>query len=108
MSEQIIHLHRAVPPKPTFGSPCNGCGACCAAEPCPLSYGLLGHRHGSCPALTWQEDTQRYVCGLVAAPSTHLRWLPAALDHLAARAARRWIAAGSGCDFDAELGEPSA
>lgn len=95
-----IHLHRAAPHKPAFGAPCNGCGVCCASEPCPLSLVLLGHRQGSCPALTWQPDGGRYGCGLVFAPARHLRWLPRVLAGPAARLARRWIAAGSGCDCD--------
>jgi hypothetical protein len=96
-----IALHRAAPAKPALGAPCNGCGVCCASEPCPLSRLLLGHRSGACPALTWQGE--RYVCGLVAAPAAQLAWLPSALAPLAARLARRWIAAGAGCDCDASL-----
>lgn len=100
---QTLRLYAAAPPKPTFGAPCNGCGACCAAEPCPLSRLLLGHREGACPALAWEGAATRYVCGLATQPARHLRWLPARLDGLAARLARRWIAAGAGCDFDAEM-----
>lgn len=102
-SFQTIRLHAAVPPKPTFGAPCNGCGACCAAEPCPLSRVLLGHRAGSCPALTWGEADQRYYCGMAVTPDAYLAWLPALLRKPAARLARRWIATGIGCDFDAEV-----
>lgn len=98
---QWVNLHRDAPAKPPVGAPCNGCGICCAHAPCPLSRALLGHRTGSCPALTWQ--TGRYICGLVAAPATHLRWLPAQMAPLAARLARRWIAAGAGCDCAASL-----
>ena len=98
-----IRLYREAPPKPALGHTCNGCGACCAAEPCPLSRALLGHRDGPCPALTWVAAEDRYACGLVRAPAGHLRWLPAAAEGLARRLARRWIAAGTGCDFDAEV-----
>jgi hypothetical protein len=38
-------------------------------------------------------------------PAKHLFWLPALLDQPAARLGRRWIAAGHGCDFDAEMTE---
>ena len=100
-----IVLHAAVPAKPAVGAPCNGCGVCCALAPCPLSRVLLGHRAGSCPALSWRGGEGRYVCGLVATPAAHLRWLPRALAPLASRLARRWISAGSGCDCDAELEE---
>lgn len=95
-----IRLHAAAPPKPVPGMPCNGCGVCCAMAPCPLSRVLLGHRDGACPALTWQDE--RYVCGLIVAPAKQLPWLPRPLIPLATRLARRWIAAGSGCDCDAE------
>lgn len=96
-----VRLQRDAPAKPALGAPCNGCGVCCASEPCPLSRLLLGHRHGGCPALTWQAE--RYVCGLVVTPATHLRWLPVRWAALAGRLARRWIAAGAGCDCDASM-----
>lgn len=95
-----IRLHAAAPEKPAAGAPCNGCGVCCAIAPCPLSRFLLGHRDGKCPALVWQVS--RYACGLVVAPAEHLRWLPVRAVPLARRLALRWIAAGSGCDCDAE------
>jgi hypothetical protein len=98
-----IVLHAAVPAKPAVGAPCNGCGVCCALAPCPLSRVLLGHRHGACPALSWQDEGPRYVCGLVMAPDAHLPWLPRVFAPLASRLARRWISAGSGCDCDAEM-----
>ena len=96
-----ILLHRDAPPKPAVGADCNGCGVCCAMEPCPLSHGLLGHRNGSCPALVWQGT--RYGCGMVIEPAKHVRWLPDGLESFAAHLARRWIAAGTGCDCDAEV-----
>jgi hypothetical protein len=98
-----IALHAAAPAKPAVGAPCNGCGVCCALLPCPLSRFLLGHRRGACPALRWREEGRRYVCGLVTAPGEHLPRLPRLLQPLATRLARRWIAAGSGCDCDAEM-----
>jgi hypothetical protein len=98
-----IRLQAAAPDKPAMGAACNGCGVCCAVAPCPLSRVLLNHRAGACPALTWLEADGRYACGLVRTPARHLRWLPPALEGLAARLARRWISAGSGCDCDVEL-----
>jgi hypothetical protein len=91
-------LHALAPEKPLPGKPCNGCGVCCAIAPCPLSRLLLGHRRGACPALTWQagHDNERYVCGLVVAPTGFARGLPR-------RFVLRWIAAGSGCDCAAEI-----
>jgi hypothetical protein len=102
-----VTLHAAVPPKPTFGAPCNGCGACCAAEPCPVSRVLLGHRNGACPALRWQEGEKCYRCGMLEAPADHLAWLPQRLNSLGGRLVYRWIAAGVGCDFDAEVSDES-
>lgn len=102
--QREIALHAAAPAKPACGAPCNGCGVCCALAPCPLSRFLLGHRCGTCPALSWRETERRYGCGLVLAPVDHLHWLPRQFAPLAARLARRWIAAGSGCDCDAETG----
>ena len=101
--EHFIAIHRAAPAKPATGAPCNGCGVCCAAEPCPVSRLLLGHRTGACPALQWQEAQQRYVCGMVVTPASFLRWLPLRWDAFAGRRFARWVAAGLGCDFEAEI-----
>jgi len=89
MQRQTIWLHAAAPPKPATGAACNGCGLCCAAEPCPLGLLLTRRRRGACEALVWHETDRHYRCGVVT--GQRLRWLPRAL-------ARRWIAAGSGCD----------
>lgn len=101
-SPPYVELHAAAPGKPVVGAPCNGCGLCCVLAPCPLSRALLGHRTGACPALRWQAAAQRYACGLTMAPNEHFPRLPAALVPLARRLALRWIAAGSGCDCDAD------
>lgn len=102
VDELFIEIHPAAPPKPALGVACNGCGVCCAALPCPVSHLLLGHRSGACPALQWQESGRRYVCGMVLAPASYLRWLPQRLNAFAGRRFARWIAVGAGCDFDAE------
>jgi hypothetical protein len=57
---------------------------------------------GPCPALTWRASDKRHDCGLVTAPRAHLRRLPRFLEPLFVRLALRWIAAGLGCDSDAE------
>ena len=54
-------------------------------------------------ALTWRDGEGRYFCGMVLTPAAHLRWLPPLLQAPAGRLCRRWIATGSGCDFDAEV-----
>jgi hypothetical protein len=97
-THQIIYLQPAAPLKPPEGAPCNGCGVCCLAEPCPLGILLSGKRVGACSALRWDERQQLYRCGALTDPvgvlPRGLRWLAAALRRLA----RRWIAAGIGCD----------
>lgn len=101
-SESFIAIHAAAPPKPAPGAPCNGCGVCCAALPCPLSRLLLGHRRGACPALQWLAAERRYVCGMVTDPAGFLPWLPPRWSAFAGRRCARWIAAGAGCDCDIE------
>jgi hypothetical protein len=99
MSARVILLRPEAPAKPSSGQPCNGCGVCCAAEPCPAGQVLSRRRHGACRALVWHEADARYRCGLLEEPARWLPWLPAALT---LRLARRWIAAGAGCDSDYE------
>ncbi len=95
---QVLHVQPGAPPKPAVGAPCNGCGLCCLAEPCPLGVLVSRRRQGACAALRWDGRAGRYLCGMVAAPGDVLgpRWRWAA--PLLGRLARRWIAAGTGCD----------
>lgn len=101
--EQTLHLHRAAPPKPAVGQPCNGCGVCCALETCPLARLRFLRKNGPCPALEWTADESRYRCGLLARPGAYLGWLPSLAEPLARRLCARWIAAGDGCDCSAEI-----
>jgi hypothetical protein len=106
----IIHIFPEAAAKPGFGAPCNGCGVCCLIEPCPLGVLLSGRRHGACQALRWQAEMRQYRCGAISAPvevlATRLPrvlqfsvpWLAWALT----RWARRWVAAGAGCDCSVE------
>jgi len=109
MIEQIIRQHPAAPAKPPLGATCNGCGVCCLAETCPLARLRFMQRTGPCPALEWldtgtKENGQpRYACGLLRHPANYLGWLPAMAVPLVQRLCRRWIAAGIGCDCDAEV-----
>ncbi len=98
VQHRIIHLHPLAPPKPATGAACNGCGVCCAAEPCPVGMLLSRRRRGACVRLRWDEAQQRYRCGLLADASTPW-WLR--------RLAARWIAAGTGCDSDLEVQPPA-
>ena len=88
------YLHPDAPPKPAVGEPCNGCGLCCLAEPCPLGMLVSRRRTGACVALRWSAADGRYLCGAVSAPATG--WASA----LRAALARRWIASGQGCDAE--------
>ncbi|MBK7899216.1 MAG: hypothetical protein KA603_08315 [Azonexus sp.] len=99
MPSTLIPLHRAAPPKPALGAPCNGCGVCCAAETCPLGRVVFRQRQGPCPALEWHAE--RYRCGLLAEPRRYLPWLPRGCAGAVHRLLSRWIAAGAGCDSDA-------
>ncbi|HET7776644.1 MAG TPA: hypothetical protein VFK74_09765 [Azospira sp.] len=103
MAEQIIHLHRGAPPKPAPGRPCNGCGVCCAAETCPLARLRFLQRRGPCPALEWAGETDHYRCGLLRRPERYWPLLPAWAAPLARQLTRRWIAAGTHCDSQAEI-----
>ena len=98
MAHQVIHIHPAAPLKPALGAPCNGCGVCCLAEPCPLGQVISRKRHGACGALRWSDTEALYRCGAISDAEGVLgpRWRWAA--PLLRRLARRWIAAGEGCD----------
>ena len=90
---RIIHIHPDAPAKPAPGASCNGCGVCCSAELCPLAIIRYLRVAGPCPALQWQDENNRYMCGMLANASQPLmqRWL------------RRMIAAGDGCDCTIEV-----
>ncbi len=103
VAEQIIHIHPQAPNKPPMGQTCNGCGVCCAAEPCPVSLALLWPHQAPCRALIWDDKTKRYLCGMVSKPSHQLKWLPKSLDKFASRLFKRWIAADTLCDADVKV-----
>lgn len=112
---QTIHIHQAAPQKPAEGATCNGCGVCCLMEPCPLGALLSGRRQGACDALRWADDEQLYRCGAISAPQDVLsralpHWLRPigiGLSPLMARVAKRWVAAGQGCDSTLEVERPT-
>jgi len=95
---RVILLHVDAPPKPAEGAPCNGCGLCCATEPCPVGVLVSRKRVGACDALLWSDSDGRYYCGLVSDPVRAMPWLPAPLAPLLSWLARRWIASATGCD----------
>jgi hypothetical protein len=94
---RVILLQPLAPAKPAPGQPCNGCGVCCAAEPCPLGMVLSRRRRGACRALRWSQDSGLYRCGVLAEPA---HWLPLLPAGWVRWLARRWIATGQGCDSD--------
>ena len=104
--QRTIYLQPAAPPKPAMGAACNGCGLCCLAEPCPLGIWVSRRRTGACKALQWDEAGQHYRCGMVSDPGAVLGWRQPWAVRLVARLARRWIAAGIGCDTDWEPQPP--
>jgi len=100
---QSIELHALSPSKPRLDQPCNGCGVCCAAEPCPVAVVFLFQRTGRCRALIWQDATQRYLCGMVAAPHLYSILIPKLLSKVMGGIFLRRIASGIGCDSEIEL-----
>jgi hypothetical protein len=105
VSQQIIHLHNTAPAKPAVGEACNGCGVCCALETCPAARVRFLQTAGPCPALEWSAEENLYRCGLLLRPAHYLGWLPAFVEAGARRLFGRWIAAGKGCDCDAEVSQ---
>lgn len=99
---QTIELHQHAPPKPRLGATCNGCGVCCAAEPCPVAFIFLLQFKGRCRALVWQDENGCYACGMVVQPDSFSPLIPAfSRSWMGAFIATR-IAAGKGCDADIE------
>ena len=101
--QRLIWLHVEAPAKPVLGQACNGCGVCCAAEPCPVARVFLWQWRGACRALIWVETDQQYRCGMLLQPSRYLRFLPASWRTGFSRLVARWIAAGTACDSDADV-----
>ncbi|MDR2637488.1 MAG: hypothetical protein LBB55_04045 [Zoogloeaceae bacterium] len=109
-SGKRVQWHVGAPEKPPVGAPCNGCGLCCLSGPCPLGMLLSRRFSGACALLSWHAAQRRYVCGALARwqddmgnpmskPGDATRkargW-----RRLMYKLARRWIAAGIGCDAD--------
>ena len=108
-----LQIHPAAPPKPAEGAPCNGCGVCCLAEPCPMGAVLTLRTRGACQWLRWMPAEKAYRCGVLQATSPDTlapdaprwkRWWRQRLH----RAARRWIAAGDGCDCSMDDVQPNS
>jgi hypothetical protein len=52
------------PTKPEEGSPCNGCGLCCAVGTCAAARIAYPHASAPCPALVWSDAAARFTCTL--------------------------------------------
>ncbi len=95
---RTIRVHPAAPAKPAAGEPCNGCGVCCLAVPCPVGMLVSRRSTGACSALRWQPDQGLYRCGLLLSPPARQGWFSRHFGRLLRRLARRYISAGTGCD----------
>ena len=73
--------------------------------PCPVAHAFLLQFRGKCRALLWQEATSRYVCGMAVYPDRYVRLIPQVLRGRIGSFFASRIAAGSGCDFAAEMDE---
>jgi len=83
--------------KPAYGTPCNGCGACCVTALCPLGVHVLGAQPGPCPAL--EDAGPMFGCGLVAHPERYAPVLAARHGREALQQAAAYlVGVGSGCD----------
>lgn len=87
------------PEKPAFGSPCNGCGFCCAAEPCGVARQFVpGATDGApCPAMEFEHG--RFWCGMVRRPGYYLG-LPAWGDEEMGAMIGEALGTGKGCCAD--------
>lgn len=111
IDRKTIFIQALAPAKPAWGMPCNGCGVCCLAEPCPVGMLLSLRRQGACDALRWDPAQARYRCGAMVQSvqvlrdvfPASVRMLAPALAPLLALVARRTIAVGSGCDCDLQV-----
>jgi len=72
LSGSVIWIQPEAPPKPAVGAPCNGCGVCCLAEPCPLGMLVSLKREGACRALVWSDADRQYRCGMLVHPSRYV------------------------------------
>jgi len=55
-----------LPAKPKYGSPCNGCGLCCALELCHVAELAFPGASAPCPALKLTGDGKRTYCQMMA------------------------------------------
>lgn len=63
---------------------CVGCGCCCMKAPCDASRRLYGTIK-ECPQLMWDEQKDRYICGLMI------------ISGMVGEGYRQELSAGAGC-----------
>jgi hypothetical protein len=90
--------HQTAPEKPAEGHPCNGCGMCCAAEPCGIAVEFLGATEGPCPAM--QFEGGRFWCGMTRTPGAYMG-APDFADGILGPMFAEALGIGRGCDSDA-------
>ncbi|MDO9238317.1 MAG: hypothetical protein Q7U28_20060 [Aquabacterium sp.] len=107
---QVIYIRPESPAKPPLGAPCNGCGVCCLAAPCPVGILVSRRLRGACSALVWSDSARRYHCGLLVSSgdvdescAPPKPWWRRVTRALWLRWARRMISAGSGCDASMDV-----
>ena len=104
---QVIYIHPEAPVKPPLNAPCNGCGVCCLAEPCPVGVLVSRRLKGACKALVWSDTARRYHCGLLQGSGDEGVVPPRGWRRMARALWQRWvrrmISAGSGCDASMDV-----
>lgn len=87
-----------LPPKPRYGAPCNGCGACCSVSHCEAARIALGHDAPlPCPLLRYRDG--RTWCGLVLAERRLDEFIHVAGMHRTIESA---LGIGEGCGMEDE------
>ena len=82
-----------------FGAPCNGCGMCCAMEPCGVARVFIPDHPEEGPCLALERAGDRFVCGMIPRPGHYMQlpdWADTHMGGLFAEA----LGAGRGCDAD--------
>jgi hypothetical protein len=89
-----------LPVKPAYGSPCNGCGFCCAAEPCAIALEHIAGHPAEGPCLALEFEGGRFVCGMIRRPGHYMGlpndWADGPIGAMIANA----LGAGRGCDAE--------
>jgi hypothetical protein len=94
------------PEKPAEGQPCNGCGMCCAAQPCLIAQEFIGATEGPCPAMVFEDG--RFWCGMTRTPGAYMGQ-PGWADEMLGRMFAEALGIGIGCDSNAPpTGQPFA